>query len=277
LELKDFMPTEWKTPVQFEQNKNYISLLRKNKMIIKNWADKYTSLEVIVSWDLLIEPTPTAEMEQFFEYFERGPFRLCDKTEIHIRCVDPKIFPRHKTLYSYVHKLEYVPLSTKWIVTQDTQNLKIPFNNVGAICFTVSAQVISNTSNNGWFTVFLTDMLSIPAAEDVAIFLHLKANYNQKIQSKSTFQKFKEHVFKLYMEEEKRSTSTNKEDDIKMKSIAIEELHVIMVFNVIGSTKKFVVPVICEVRMGYDHIQQLMYSGIYKDYKPCGPTLSNNQ
>lgn len=153
IDLKDFTPADWKLPFKFEQNKNYISLVRKNKLTIKNWADSYTKLEIDSTANLDIATIFVDDPDKNVVY------RPSFESTREVKCVNPKMFPRHKMLYHYQHKLEYIPLSTKWIVNQEVQNLKIPFNNIGAVSFSVNAQVITNNNSakKNWFSAYLTD------------------------------------------------------------------------------------------------------------------------
>ena len=62
--------------------------------------------------------------------------------------------------------------------------------------------------------------------------------------------------------------------DEKFKTVLLEKVNTIIVFNVIGSTKKFCYPAIVNVIMGLDHAYDLLYSPALRDFLPKeqGPT-----
>lgn len=71
---------------------------------------------------------------------------------------------------------------------QNNQNVKIPFSNQDALGYTVNAQVVNKDAYDSpnkragisWFSAHLNSSLSIPASQDVAIFINMKANYTSK-------------------------------------------------------------------------------------------------
>ena len=266
LKPEDYETSAWSPTYKFNHNNDFIIASRKVKINQDNWLDKYTKIEIFIDNDLNLvvcndDPEKITDLDSSLEDMQYVNFKSSDCRTI--KTFSPKIIPRHKLLYNSSQDLDVIPLAVLWNIAGDVQNVKIPFMNQGGNTFTAKGQIINQQKKDGWFSANLPESLVIPAAEDVAIFLHVKSNYNSQV-----FYKFKEHLARQI-----KSVDMNDGVDPKLKVITLEQLHLVMVFNAIGGSKIFAYPCILSIRMYLEEANKF-FDGVYSSYVPIDRAMN---